>query len=268
MVADQVFEAWAPTGGAWSDWVKPVLFAAMAREGDALMEAAARVEAGVDREGAEQIVALPPVDGQTVVVLDVETAAAVDVGLMLAERGCRPVPLFNSAAAGGEAQRTVEGRGTLGVCLDVGPVMMRLWRGAAVLRGLRLPLDAPPVFLLDAHRRTGRCAPAPGVFDNRWMSLPTDFPSGIALRERGMSRAVVVSIDGRIANDLAHTLMRWQEAGVDIWAGPLGRSPERITVRPPRWYGWVWHGVLSAMGFRRNWLGGFGGHLSASGGGG
>lgn len=268
MVADQVFEAWAPTGGAWSDWVKPVLFAAMAREGDARMEAASRVGALVaDRAAAGEAAAAVAGDAATAVVLDLGAVAAVEMGLALAQCGARPVPLFNGAASGGEARRTLAGQGTFGVCLDVGPAMMALWRGAEVLWGLRLPLDAPPVFLLDADRRTGRWTAAPGVFDNRWISLPTDFPSGIVLRERGIRRTVVVSVDGRMANDLAHTLMRWQEAGVEIWAGTLGRSPERTTVRSPRWYGWVWHGVLASMGFRRNWLGGFGGRLSESGGG-
>ena len=93
--------------------------------------------------------------------------------------------------------------------VDVWPTVAALVTGAAPLGNAAVPADAPPAFLLDADRRTGRVVVTPGVFDNRSVSLPTDFPSAGRLRAGGVTRVVLVrSVGGTPQPDLAHTLRR------------------------------------------------------------
>jgi hypothetical protein len=253
MNREEVFEIWGPAGSAWADWVKPVLFAQMPG-----------VWSGEDVVPSETVADLGDfarMEGALMVV-DLEGEESVRMGLGLARSGYRPVPLFNGAME--------ESAGML-ASIKVRPMMRALSKGAGELRELHLPLDAPPTFLLDARRRMGEVAPGAGVFDNRWISFPTDFPSGRVLMERGILRAVVVMRESAFpAADLVHTLLRWQEAGMEILVMQLGvdESPRRIEVKEPSHFRWAMYQFLEMFGFRRRVLGGFGGLLSESGGGG
>ena len=133
------------------------------------------------------------------------------------------------------------------------------------LSRLTLPPTAPPAFLLDDRRRYGNTvAPAPGIFDNRSVSLPTDFPSASRLLAHGIRRVVLVQERStHPQEDLSHTLVRWQEAGVEVLAVNLSTpGPARsIAVQKPTMYRRIWQRVLATMGLRRNPLGGFGGLL-------
>lgn len=127
------------------------------------------------------------------------------------------------------------------------------------------------------------CAATPGV---RWTLalLPlvlllalgycagTEQPS--RLQSRGVLRVLLVidaanmlSSAGQPEADLAHTLLRWQEAGIHIESCrvddtlELRSSPDRITVERPRWFRALWHNALSVFGLTKNPLGGFGGEL-------
>jgi hypothetical protein len=62
--------------------------------------------------------------------------------------------------------------------IDVGRLTRALAAGAPAIRGYRLPPDAPPAFLLDSRRNEPATPPAPGAYDNRWVVLAQDFPSG------------------------------------------------------------------------------------------
>ena len=101
----------------------------------------------------------------------------------------------------------------------------------------------------------------PGRFDNRWAVFPQDFPSASFLMSNGV-RAVVLG--QRLADepqrDLAHVLLRWQEAGIQILLGALQRdaSPEPIRVSRPGQFRALWYRALVLAGLRRNSAGGFG----------
>jgi hypothetical protein len=214
----------------------------------------------------------PPADGTTVLVIDLPGVQCVHLGETLLHAGFRPIPLFNAvpgpwgfgAIERGDPARTV---------VDVDPTINAIGQATIRLRDRleQLPATAPPAFLLDADRRLGN--PRPGDFDNRSVSLPTDFPSAVFLQSRGVTRAVVViEAHGRTvtgdqpATDLAHTLLRWQAAGITILSCPLdenleGSGARTITVTRPSWFGAIWHNALSVVGLRRNPMGGFGGTL-------
>lgn len=208
--------------------------------------------------------------------------------MRLAPLGYRPVPLYNAAPG---PKGTLTGHmGIQSASLrieptsappppEIGPetlpplpiALVNVWNvvnaiagKTALLKSLALPLDASPAFLLDADRRLGLGAATPGRFDNRSISFPTDFPSANLILSCGYRRAVL--IQGMVSQpqpDLAHTLRRWQEAGVGISIRiPEGEGfspPQPIDVRRPSAFRSLWYALLVKMGLKKYPLGGFGG---------
>ncbi len=253
MTNEEIFDNWAPPGGRWSPWVKPVLFACM------------------EREPLDPVPAWPPWDANwapaisenVAIVLDLPGPEGVVAGLALAARGYRPVPLYNSVP-GPSGILTLGPLGGSAALLEVHQISAALWHGTTRLQRMGLADDVPPVFLLDANRRGEGCVAAPGRFDNRSISFSTDFPSANFLKAHGVHRAILVQATAdQPQPDLAHTLRRWQEGGIAIelkrldTAGPS--AP--IVVPKPSGFGSLWQRALALMGLRRHGLGGFGGFI-------
>lgn len=243
MTKEEMFDIWAPPSSRWSLWAKAVLFSQM--EGVAAVPAPAGVDAAW-------------VAGFRVghaIVADLPAEQGVAFGLAAAAAGFRPVPLYNACPAPPSVAALVEVR----------PILAALAAGAETLRALHLPDDAPPVFLLDSQRNNPVAPPLPGAFDNRSISLPTDFPSAEFLRFHGIQGALLVQQESREPRaDLAHTLLRWQEAGVAIHAVALNEPPPRptlIAVRRPSHFRTLFYNALAKLGFVAHPLGGFGGKL-------
>lgn len=244
MNKSDLFQLWAPREGIWSPWAKPVLFAHLT---PSMLDAE---DATPSPPGVADLTGVPPADG-TAVVVDLPGEDGVAAGMALAETGYRPVPLYN--ACPGPAAR-----------VDVGPILSAFVRSASRLRQLALPPAAPPAFLLDADRRLGTGPSSPGSFDNRSVSLPTDFPSASLLLNRGVRRVILISqLATRLQSDLAHTLLRWQRAGIviDVKRADLSSPPEFCTILRPGRFRSLWHALIVTAGLRRNPLGGFGGML-------
>ena len=243
MDAFELFEIWAPRGAVWSPWAKPVSFAEMGTVADF---------SGADEPLPELNL---PADPGRALVLDLPGADSVRLGLSLAQGGYRPVPLFNSTS--GPA-----GPPGAGAVVDLGPVVEWLMRGRQYLPRIALPDEAPPAFLLDSRRQQVEPRPAPGRFDNRWIVIPQDFPSAGFLKSRGIERAVLVQEGGRAqpGEDLAHVLLRWQEAGIGL--SLLDRQspgePQPLQLQRPSRFKALWYCALASIGFRRNSAGGFG----------
>jgi len=259
MNKEQIYSIWAPREGLWSRWVKPVLFAVM--DGTASLGSA----------GATPDVSWVPSPNSNVpLVIDLPGSAGVEWGLALAALGYRPVPLYNAVPgpAGNllpdeDDPPPVQALPEI-TLVDVRPIVAALAQGAEKLRSLSMGAEAPPAFLLDSNRRVGRGTPEPGRFDNRSISFPTDFPSANFLLSRKISRAIVVQTTSEPPqSDLAHTLRRWQDAGIAIDLKALAGegTPVRIEVRMPSRFGKAWYRFLEMMGFRRHVLGGFGGEI-------
>jgi hypothetical protein len=102
------------------------------------------------------------------------------------------------------------------------------------------------------------------MFDNRSVSLPTDFPSANFLIAQRIARVIVLATTAEPQEDLSHTLLRWQQAGIAIeMVSPLAPElvPMPITVRKPPMFRMLWQRILATAGLRRSPLGGFGGVL-------
>jgi hypothetical protein len=226
----EAFEAWAPATSQWSAWVKPVLFAVMRPEH-------AEIELPSHRQS--NLSWVPQDDRTAIYVLDLPGAEGVAVGLDFAERGIRPIPLYNALPAPVSASASTQ----MEAIVYVGPIIASLLRGAAFLKEKDLSPTALPAFLLDSNRHNSPPAGIAPYFDNRSISFPSDFPSAAYLRSAGISRVILVRRDRSVAQpDLAATLRRWQDGGLQIQSKRLdddaGPAPYFVK-RPSRLLG-VW----------------------------
>jgi len=251
MNKEEVFATWAPEASLWSRWVKPVLFAHI--DLAPLLSPAAAPVLNLDwAPAAEENVAL---------VLDLPGAEGVTAGVALATRGYRPVPLYNAVPlpSGEPVLDPLTGKTVAAV--EVVPILLTLRSAAEPLGGLNLPPSAPPAFLLDANRHADGRKMLPEEFDNRSVCFTTDFPSANFLMAHGVRRALLIQRTGDQPKwDLAHTLRRWQEAGLAIERKCLDspEPPTPIQITRPPWFGAMFQRALAAVGFRRGNAGGFG----------
>lgn len=239
MFRQQLFESWAPPDAPFSPWAKPVLFANMPTYG---------------ARGISALPDLPDVSwaprpgDHTAIVLDLPGGDSVHTAFALARTGYRPVPLFNTSPGPS-------------AIVNVDRLMNWLADYAGAVEALRLPADAPPVFMLDAERLVGQTLPAPGMFDNRWAVFPQDFPSGNFLLARGITDVLIVRADpGGPRSDLDGVLTRWQRAGLRLFLRTLGLPGSPAPYRPSGSWSWrPWAALaLVTLGLRRNSAGGFG----------
>ena len=242
----EAFAAWVPDlqddefGPAWTQWAKPVLFAAISE---------ATPPIPMTDEGMPVLESEIRSRGDSVaVVVDLPGARAVRIGLACARLGLRPVPLFNGSPGRDELIATSE-------------MIEALRTGAVWLQGQTFTERTAPAFLLDSRRMLKDVVLQPGKFDNRWLTFPQDFPSANLLRARGITQVIVIQEKaGQPADDLAHVLRRWQDAGIAISSTtPESTSAESIEVKPPARFRQLWYGVLALMGLMANSAGGFGG---------
>jgi hypothetical protein len=246
----EAFQIWAPDQALWSRWAKPVLFSYL---GQRLCEATL--------DAAPLDLSWLPTAETTAIVIDLAGATSVRLGLQLAHFGFRPVPLFNAVPLPLESI-PLDKNAPSPALVDVYPILDMLAAGAEELATITLPPAAAPAFLLDANRACPD--PKPLQFDNRSISFTTDFPSATFLLAHGITRALLITeIVQRPQTDLAHTLRKWQDAGIPIEVKRLHFSgpPERCHVdRPPR-FNSIFQRALALVGFRRNRGGGFGNWL-------
>jgi hypothetical protein len=240
MTGEECFDVWAPADASWSEWAKPSLFAHM---GPSAETSAAAPEA----PGAPDAFWIPDAGGRTAVIVDLPGATSVIFGLALARRGYRPVPVYNTSLGPSPVVNAAE-------------IAQALIAGATVIRGFGLRRDASPAFLLDSERMSPPSPPQPGKFDNRWLVFPQDFPSAARLQAGGVSDILLVHGERGLQDDLAHVLLRWQQAGIRMTAADArenGRIRE-LQVQPPSMFRRAWYRALTIARLRRNNAGGFG----------
>jgi hypothetical protein len=207
---------------------------------------------------------LPPPADRQALVIEMPGPLAVTMGLAVAEMGYRPVPLFNACPAPWVAGAPAP------AAVDVDSIQAVLARGAGRLSSLPLPADAPPAFLLDADRQKARMSLMPGVFDNRSVVFPTDFPSAAFLQSQGIMGVVLLrEMDHGVLWDLVRALRGWERAGLPLRAWRLDRPGAPEWTALPR-FGFVFEWLRRLWAFlslRRNPLGGYGALVEESAGG-
>jgi hypothetical protein len=240
---EEVYEAWAPPNGAWSVWVRPVLFAQMEEPSQG------RDEAETNQSWlALDLSWVPRADEHTLLVVNLPGAESVRMGLGSVGRGYRPVPLFNACTGPNEV-------------IPQTAIREALRLGAAYLRSVVLPADAPPAFLLDSSRFVPTRAIRPGVFDNRWQVYPEDFPAAKLLRAQGFTRVVLVQRGQQApAADLNRVLWPWRESGLLLAVKNLDDAapPQQLVLSRPARFRRFWERLTNFLGLRRSPAQGFG----------
>jgi hypothetical protein len=235
--SEECFAAWAPDDVFWSEWAKPVAFILA---GDTIFSEPVHSST------------LPSIswtlDRDSAIVVDLPGDQAVYLGLALAAKGFRPVPLFNGTSGASNV-------------IDVLPIARALAGGIDRVKQSRLDKDAPPAFLLDSRRDGKAASVGPGSYDNRWVALPQDFPSGALLVSRGIRTATLIQRDSTtVRPDLVNVLLRWQESGIQLRVMDLagGRPAQHITLTKPSGFKLAWYAAVAMLGLRRSNVGGFG----------
>ena len=247
---EEIFSVWAPDMSIWSRWAKPVLFAH-------LDSALSQIPV---RESAADLSWAPAPAEKAAFVLDLPGAEGILNAVALAARGYRPVPLYNAIPLP-YSQRLLNPLSNVSVAaVDVLPILSALRSGAAQLTKLNLAGDAPPAFLLDANRH-GTRKMIPDEFDNRSVSFTTDFPSGTFLCAQGIRQVILVqkaTLEPQA--DLAHTLRRWQDAGIALRRArlDLAEPSQPFEIPKPSWYRVMFQRAIAGLGLRRARGGGFG----------
>ena len=247
----EMFSIWAPDNSPWSCWAKPVLFAHL----DSEMSQIPITDVAVDVSWA------PSVGERVALMLDLPGAEGALTGLALASRGYRPVPLYNAVPLPYGETLLDPLTSKVVAAVNVAPILSALRKGAEQLAQMKLPFDAPPVFLIDANRHGDGRKMEPDEFDNRSVSFTTDFPSANFLVSQGIQRVILVQKNCvEPQSDLAHSLRRWQDGGLKLERLRLDfpSAPEPFEVARPSWYGAMFQRVLSRIGLRRATIGGFG----------
>jgi hypothetical protein len=233
------FETWAPPEAPWSLWAKPVLFA------QAPVDEA--ITSPISSPPSLPSIPWPASSENLAIVIDLPGVASARLAVPAAQHGFQPVPLFN----------TTHGQSAV---ISVLPIVRTLLDDTAELVAAALPPDAAPAFLLDADRLT-RGNLRPGMFDNRWMVLPQDFPSATRLKAAGLTGVLLIrERDLTPQSDLRAVLKLWQRDGLAIHAITLA-SPElrrQPVISGLASLGWLTAFAALALGLRRNSAGGFG----------
>jgi hypothetical protein len=264
MTPEQLYAIWAPADSIWSPWVLPVPFAELTCRGTPAPAQIGPYSLEWIRERNNRDLAI---------VADLPGADAVYYGLALLELGFRPVPVIDGSPGPslgalippdlsvslGRALRSP-------TVVDMRGLLLALCQGAKLLQFAKIANDAPPIFLLDSKRMSS-VSRDEMAFDNRWMVFPQDFPSARLLLTRGIKRVVFVhdTFQSQPPEDLAHILLRWQEAGIGVESksARFGEAPVPIRVTRPYRFRAAWYRALAVLGLRRNDAGGFGGYPPA-----
>jgi hypothetical protein len=260
---EEIYLAWAPPGALWSNWVAPALFVQIA---------CPQTDEGDKGDEKADVSWFPSgLPERTAIILDLPGAKSIRRAVQLAvARGFRPVPVINASPGPSGLQPDASDLSIIAaqpsawdVCVvDMRELISAVCAATPTVKALQLATDAPPAFILDDARVHGNRPANEGMFDNRWMVFPQDFPSAAVLQRHGIRNVLLLQEDNRQPReDLAHVLLRWQQAGIGVY-GPDGTE---MRVQRPSQFRAVWYRALAIAGLRRNSAGGFGSYIPESG---
>lgn len=194
MTNKECYKIWAPTGKKWTDWVRPVPFIA------------AQADVKGYHAGELSIPSIDFVDEKwknAAVIVDLPGDESVEMGLALARKGYRPIPIYNGTIEQENARATVDNQ-TIGAAL--------LW-GAEVLKKIEIDDGALPAFLLDKNR-LNRVRIDASIFDNSWDVYPQDIPSADCFLKNGIRKIIVVS--DSLSKDLKEIFKKFKKKKIEI----------------------------------------------------
>lgn len=254
MTGQEVFKIWAPESSVWSRWASPILFSHITCGNEA--------DPGVSGTGTPEWAKLAGGPG-TAIIVDLPGGESIRNGLVLAMNGYRPVPMFNGSPA--PLPNSLYSINAPASVVDETTLIREVCAATPILSHLEILAEAPPVFLLDAMRMRGYRAVTREMFDNRWIVFPQDFPSARFFVAQRIQRIVLVQeADGKPQGDVAQVLLRWQDAGMEIFLHTLAPDlPRKIFVAKQSFLRSILYRVRAFWGLRGNAFGSFGSYSIA-----
>ncbi|MDR1565442.1 MAG: hypothetical protein LBS74_10845 [Oscillospiraceae bacterium] len=228
-----LYKIWAPDNAEWTAWAKPVLFASLSSSNSAALLPVSDAPVQLDL--------------RTMIIVDLPEEQSVKEALAFAAKGYRPVPLYNGVRGEGRA------------LVHVWKLTEALCSGANTLAKIKLPKDAPPVFMLDLNRMNG--IKAKGAYDNRWCVFPQDMPSASYLKSKGISKIIVRTVQS-VQTDLERILYDYQKNGIALYISRNNSLvPKELAVKKQSFAEeWAYRFKVT-LGLKRNAAGGFGGRI-------
>lgn len=194
MTNKECYQIWAPSGKKWIDWVRPVPF----------------ITAQANIKGYHMgKLSIPPVDfiderfENAAIIVDLPGDEGVELGLALAKKGYRPIPIYNGTIEQENARATVDNQ-TVGAALLC---------GAEILKEIDIKDDALPVFLTDKNR-LNRFKIDASIYDNSWDVYPQDLPSADYFLNNGIQKIVVIS--DSLSRDLKAVFRKYKKKKIEI----------------------------------------------------
>jgi hypothetical protein len=209
----QLAQAWQPPSDIpWSRYYKGTLVSSVdPLGGTATLPDVSQLQVIAKAEAAAVHVAQGGLPSDTMWVVDLRGAASCAFGSRLSRESPSPVAPIVTFNNWPSTDSVVPAEETLAGLLTFPPKLP--------------PPDAKtaaPVFLLDSWRLAYRFDdPGDGVFDNRYMLMPSDLPDAEMLRAQGITRIVYVVEDlddAEVEEDDLHASFRaYQAAGIGLY---------------------------------------------------
>jgi len=208
----EIYKVWAPWGCDWVDWVRPVPFVEMER---------------YTKDYRIAPTALPVVSflqeniGDSAILVDLPGAEGVTMGMALAKKGFRPIPIYNGPLEQEGAKAMVDNQSAA----------IALKKATPLLATLELTKDAPPAFLTDRNRLQ-QFQLMESAYDNSWDVFPQDLPSPQYFKDKGIRKIIILG--KTVAPDLKKVLYAHQKKGLEIYRTNGYEAPKRVRLHKPR----------------------------------
>ena len=211
MTGREAYRIWAPAGRKWTDWVRPVPFAAAGESSRTYFDPNFSVPAAdyVDENYAG-----------AAIIVDLPGTESVREGIALAKAGYRPVPIYNGTLEQPGARAAVDNQS----------VGMALVTAARELEQIEICDGALPAFLTDSSRMN-RYRMDTALFDNSWDVYAQDLPSAEYFIESGIWKIVVIGES--VSKDLRKILYGFQKKRMRIFHAKRYGIPKEVILHRP-----------------------------------
>lgn len=209
MTNKDIYKIWAPTDKKWVDWVRPVPFIA--------------IDKNIKRFRPMNFTLpvsdyLKPEDKNIAIIVDLPGTQSVEIGILLAQHGYRPIPVYNGVVEQKNARATT----------DDSSISSALVWGASKLTEIDIKDDANPAFLVDSNRMH-RFKMDISIFDNSWDLYFQDIPSEKYLMANGIERVLVIS--NELTNDLKRIFANYDKKEIKVlWTNGY-EAPKQISYK-------------------------------------
>lgn len=216
---ERLLEAWSPPSGSpYSKFFKTKTINSIEFISKKIKPRYSKGETKSQKE-LDNLIKSGILDKYTAIILDSGGPHSVAMAVTLANCGFQPVIMLDGIP---HSKGLVRSEQSLAVLLYFADEMNRLKRER------RIKPDAPPVFVLDAHRIAE--IQLKGYYDNTYAYTEDDFPSVEFLKKLGIKKIVYLnegdqhgeirqkyqSIE-RLNNDLKPIVEKWIQAGIKIF---------------------------------------------------